>query len=214
MGVKIFQLLRDRVQKQNSILPAEKRAMFWFQENASNLTRWQAQFRNRQFNTLATRDEFTKQLVNANQAQPGFLYFLLYDAKTKDTLPYWDAFPFVLCLNRYKDGFLGLNFHYLSYEDRARFFDALYAFREGRPSRPTTRDIRMRLKVTYAICKVTSKLKAYKPCIKRYLANHVRSGGLLKVGAKEWDLALFLPVARFQKQSESYVWRQSRKKIR
>lgn len=206
---KIFDQLRQRLVKDDVRLPAEKRAMFWFKEYASALRTWQRKYQGASFGKLQ-REDFTKQMVGASKASPGFFYFFNYDAKTKDELPYWDKFPFVLVLHLYKDGFLGLNFHYLSYQDRARFFDALYRFREGRAARPTTRDIRMRLKVTYAILKVTTNLRAYKPCIKRYLSKHVRSSGLMKVGAKEWDLALFLPVAQFQKRSEPYVWRKSR----
>lgn len=209
---KLFESLRQRLDNDELRLPAEKRAMFWFQHYARELSAWQRRHENMRFSTL-TRQEFTKQIVSPGGAQPGFVYFFLYDAKTKDELPYWDRFPFTLVLNTYDDGFLGLNFHYLSYGDRARFFDALYPFREGRPARPNVRDIRMRLRVTYGILKTTSKLKAYKPCIKRYLREHVYSGGLLKVGAKEWDLALFLPVAQFQKRSQAYVWSKSRQML-
>ena len=41
----------------------------------------------------------------------GRLYFFLYDPKTKDELPYYDRFPLVLVLEKYDDGFLGLNLH-------------------------------------------------------------------------------------------------------
>ena len=48
-----------------------------------------------------------------NQFRLGGLYFFYYDPKTKDSLPYYDTFPLVLALERYNDGFLGLNLHYL-----------------------------------------------------------------------------------------------------
>lgn len=163
------------------------------------------------FDTLKN-EEFTKQLVSSGGAQPGFLYFYLYDPKWKDELPYYDRFPFVLVLKKGPDRFLGLNFHYLDYRDRAMLFDALYPLREGRPSRPTVRDIRMRIKVTYAILKMSSKYKRFKPCIKEYLINHVRTP-LMKVGAKEWDIALFLPVESFAKKTKQYVWKESKKKF-
>ena len=41
------------------------------------------------------------------------LNMFVYDPKYKKTLPYYDTFPLVLPLERYSDGFLGLNFHYL-----------------------------------------------------------------------------------------------------
>ncbi len=210
-AVKVFQTLRDRIQKQGAMLPAEKRAMFWFQEHTTALHNWQHRFQNERFNTLKDQD-FTKQLVGSRNAKPGYFYFYLYDAKHKDTLPYWDKFPFTLVLDVRKDRFLGLNFHYLDYYHRARLFDALYRFREGRPARPTTRDIRMRMRVTYAILKASSKYEAFRPCLKEYLFSHVQTP-LLKVGAREWDVALFLPVEQFQKKTRQQVWKESRKKF-
>jgi hypothetical protein len=210
-AVKIFQVLRDKVQKNKAMLPAERRAMFWFQEYATALAQWQSRFQRERFVTLQKRT-FTKQLVGANRAQPGFFYFYVYDPKWKDELPYYDKFPFVLVLHTSKDRFLGLNFHYLDYKSRARLFDLMYQFRDGRPSRPTVRDIRMRLRVSYLLLKASSKYKAFKPCIKEYLIGHVRTP-LMKVGAKEWDIALFLPVEQFEKKTKQFVWKESRKQF-
>ena len=208
-SVKIFQTLRDKVKENNAMLPMERRAWFWFNDYAKQLFSWQQTYVDYPYDKLK-RAEFTKQLVGSRQAQPGFMYFFLYDPKWKKELPYYDTFPYTLVLSVDKDSFLGLNFHYLGYGDRARFFDALYPFREGRASRPNVRDIRMRLRVTYAILKMSQRYAPYKPCLKKYLMSHIKSP-LLKVGAKEWDISIFLPVESFVKQSPSYVWRQSRK---
>jgi len=43
----------------------------------------------------------------------GRLNMFFYDPKFKKTLPYYDTFPLVLPLERYDDGFLGINLHYL-----------------------------------------------------------------------------------------------------
>lgn len=216
-AVKIFQQLRDRVMKSGGLLPEEKRAMFWFKNYADELDWWQAKYTKLTYDRLA-KQTFTKQIVGPTMAYPGFFYFFMYDAKLKQTLPYWDKFPFVLVLHVQKDRFLGLNFHYLDYSHRARFFDALYRYREGRTptkseDRSMVRDIRMRMRVTYAILKYTTKYKAFKPCIKCYLKSHIKSP-LMKVGAKEWDVALFLPVERFQKETKTAVWAESNRKIK
>jgi hypothetical protein len=210
-AVKVFQVLRDKVQKSKGLLPAEKRAMFWFTNYQTELSRWQKRFDEQSYKKLEGQ-EFTKQLVGANRAQPGFFYFYLYDPKWKRELPYYDKFPFTLVLDVREDRFLGLNFHYLDYGNRARLFDLLYNFREGRPSRPNVRDIRMRLRVSYHLLKISSKYAAFKPCLKEYLVSHVKTP-LLKVGAKEWDVALFLPVEQFEKASKSVVWGESRKQF-
>ena len=45
----------------------------------------------------------------------GALNMFIYDPKLKNKLPYYDTFPLVLPIERYRDGFLGINFHYLPY---------------------------------------------------------------------------------------------------
>ena len=42
----------------------------------------------------------------------GKMYFYSYNPKWKDKLPWYDTFPLVFPIERYSDGFLGLNFHY------------------------------------------------------------------------------------------------------
>ena len=42
----------------------------------------------------------------------GRLNMFFYDPKYKKKLPYYDTFPLVLPIERYPDGFLGINFHY------------------------------------------------------------------------------------------------------
>ena len=44
-----------------------------------------------------------------NKSMIGRMYFYFYDPKTKDKLPYYDRFPLVIPIERYNDGFLGLN---------------------------------------------------------------------------------------------------------
>ena len=43
----------------------------------------------------------------------GKMYFFYYDPKGKKTLATYDRFPLVFPIERYSDGFLGLNLHYL-----------------------------------------------------------------------------------------------------
>jgi hypothetical protein len=181
--------------------------MFWFRDYASALNRFQLANKGTSWDELAYDQQFTKEVVS--KVSPGFLYFYMYDPKWKHELPYYDLFPFTLVINEYPDRFLGLNFHYLDYYHRAIFFDALYPLREGRPSRPNVRDIRMRLKVTYDILQSAKQYKYFRPCIKMYLKKHVQTP-FLKVGAKEWDIALFLPVEMFKKKSKTYVWARSK----
>jgi hypothetical protein len=208
----LFDELRKRTLASKGLLPAERRASFWFKTYATDLASWQRKHRNVDYSDLQ-REKFSKQLVSANGAFPGAFYFFLYDAKWKDELPYWDQFPFILVLQRDEKSFLGLNFHYLDYATRAKFFDVLYPYREGRTATPDVRDLRMRIKITYDILQSSARFRAFKPCIKRYLTEHVQTP-LMKVSAHEWDIALFLPVESFVGESRQTVWKLSQSKYK
>jgi len=58
----------------------------------------------------------------------GKMYFFVYNPKHKMTLPYYDMFPLVLPVERYSDGFLGINFHYLAPKERAHLLDEIKIF--------------------------------------------------------------------------------------
>lgn len=70
-------------------------------------------------------------------------------------------------------------------------------------------DEKTKLKISYSILKAMAKSKFARPCIKRYLRAHLRSR-FMEIYPSEWDIALFLPVENFQKQSKQAVWRESR----
>ena len=118
------------------------------------------------------------------------MYFFWYDPKHKDKLPVYDRFPLVFPIERYPDGFLGLNMHYLSFGERAALMDSLRKFRSNNKMDETTK-----LRVTYDLLSRTKRLSsAMRPCIKRYLFTQVRSQ-FVEITADEWDKALELPVA-------------------
>ena len=55
----------------------------------------------------------------------GRMYFYFYNPKWKDSLPYYDRFPLVIPIERYQDGFLGLNLHYIHPKQRIILLDKL-----------------------------------------------------------------------------------------
>ena len=143
------------------------------------------------------------------------MYHFFYDPKTKDDLPYYDRFPLVFPFKRgfvrqraiESGSFLGINLHYLPPQLRARLMDGLYTI-----STDKTFDENTRIRLSYNILNKASKFRFFKPCVKRYLVNRVRSR-FVKINADQWDTALFLPTERFVKKSKSYVQRQSRKML-
>jgi len=138
----------------------------------------------------------------------GHMYMFLYDPKHKDTLPYYDRFPLIFPINKAKGGFLGINMHYLPLQLRAKLMDALYDNVTNDRFDETTR-----LRASYRTLSAASKFKEFKPTVKHYLADHVRSR-LVYVNPTEWDIALWLPTERFVGSSKTQVWEDSRKIIR
>tara|TARA_B100000029_G_scaffold32012_1_gene30607 strand:- start:8192 stop:8701 length:510 start_codon:yes stop_codon:yes gene_type:complete len=121
----------------------------------------------------------------------GALNMFIYDPKLKNKLPYYDTFPLVLPIEKYRDGFLGINFHYLPYALRARLLS------------------RLDPNANYSALK---NVKLVKPTLKRYLNSNVRSR-FRKLEEEDFMTAIMLPVQRFRKSSASKVWSDSRKVI-
>ena len=59
--------------------------------------------------------------------------------------------------------------------------------------------------------KQLSKIPEVKPAVKKYIINRVKLA--VQVPADEWDVAIFMPVARFQKASEKQVYSDSKRMI-
>lgn len=138
----------------------------------------------------------------------GGLYFFHYDPKYAKTLPYYDIFPLVLVLEKYKDGFMGLNLHYLPVKYRAIFMDLLldYAYYNDQ-------DEITRMKITYNILASSKRFKAFGPCLKKYLYNHTTSK-IIHIQPHEWETALFLPVEQFKKAKKTEVFKESLQEIK
>lgn len=150
-------------------------------------------------------------IINANRDKTvtsitsGSLYLYEYDPKTKEQLPYWDRYPLVFPISPTEDGFLGLNMHYLPHSYRAVLMDRLYDLTNNKRFDQSTK-----LRLSYQLLSTSSRYKYFEPCLKRYLYSHVRSR-LLLIPANEWDVALFLPLERFQKATKATVYGDSRR---
>lgn len=164
------------------------------------------------FGSQTTRDKLLSDArktgnVKKKPRAPGFMYTYIYDAKWKDKLPYWDAFPLILLVGPAPQGFYGLNLHYLPPKARALFFDELLAI-----SGNTSYTERTRIGLSYQLLKSGSQYKLFRPAFKRYLFSHVQSDIAL-IPATEWQAALFLPTADFQKATNTKVWSDSILKV-
>jgi hypothetical protein len=170
-----------------------------------------------------SRDWYRKQAlavqqVNANRLMmdpnqkdrqeilPGKMYCFFYDPKHKATLPYYDRFPLVFPLKMDGDGMLGINLHYLPHDMRAMLMDALYQLEDKRYRKDK------KLRLSYEILNGAARFRYFKPCIKKYLFSHLRSR-FLEIPYGDWDVALMMPLERFEKQKKQTVWKESRQKV-
>ena len=123
----------------------------------------------------------------------GHIYQFVYDAKTKTKLKYYDYFPMSIVLERYNNGFLGLNLHYLPTTMRFAFMDQLWKFVSS-PTGELDEDTRFILR--YNMLKSIGGQKYYKPCIKRYLYSHMRTP-MYHIPSDKWVFAMVLPSSKF-----------------
>ena len=186
--------LKDAI-KTNQVSARAKAAGDWFR---SIVNRTKGKFSSETPEKILQRSE---SMVSTSVL--GKMYFYSYDPKWKDDLPWYDTFPLVFPIEKYNNGFLGLNFHYLAPKDRAILMDQLKAFANNKAYDETTK-----LKLTYNMLKGFTKIKRAKPTVHRYLTSKVKSKYVL-VNADEWEVALFLPVERFKKASKKQVWAHS-----
>jgi hypothetical protein len=186
--------LKDAI-KTNSVTAKAKAAGNWFR---SIVNRTKGQFSDETPKTILQQSE---NLVSKSVL--GKMYFYSYDPKWKNELPWYDTFPLVFPIEKYTDGFLGLNFHYLAPKHRAVLMDQLKMFANNKKFDETTK-----LKLTYNMLKGFTKIKRAKPTVHRYLNSKIKSKFVL-VNADEWEVALFLPVERFRKASKKTVWAHS-----
>lgn len=178
----------------------------WYRDQAMGVTRTA---RNRsQGDRLIRELRSDRERRQDSQFRIGNMYLFAYDPKHKDTLPYYDRFPLIFPINKAKGGFLGINMHYLPPILRAKLMDQLYTILNNKNFDETTK-----LQASYKILAGASKFKEFKPTIKHYLNQHVRTKPAY-INPAEWDIALFLPTQKFVGASATKVYADSRKIIR
>ena len=133
----------------------------------------------------------------------GRMYMFRYVPASRYELPYYDRFPLVLLLSRDNNGFMGLNMHYLPPRMRYIFLNKLMRYAALTPENEV-----YRLKVSYEILKMTSRLREYKPALKRYSYDQLRTI-IIPILSTEWQNVLNLPLEGFVKQKKTTVWQES-----
>jgi hypothetical protein len=177
----------------------EEESRRWFRQKATEVSKNK---------TVPTKIILEKEHVPAikNIKQVGSLFLYNYAPKHKKTLDYYDTFPIVFPFKMVTQGFYGLNLHYLPTPYRAIFMDNMYSLLNSKDMEQNTTRL---AKMTYSVLESRRNLRFFQPCIHMYLHKNIRSK-IAFIPPKEWELALFLPLQRFQKKSENVIWKESK----
>ena len=96
--------------------------------------------------------------------------------------------------------------------NRAKLFDALYSRAKVSSATNPNAPLNSYINIDYDMLSSVKRFAAYRPCIRSYRINQMRST-MLHVGETEWVTALFLPVEMFKKSTRAQVWAESRKQL-
>jgi len=185
----------DRVQKEKDISYLSQESINWFYRFTKLYVR------NASFQQVAAEGQPTTKMI------PGQVYTYIYDAKFKDELPYWDAHPLILCTSVTDKGWYGINFHYMPPVARLVIFSVLMTTINNANYTDNLK-LKMNWKKAVSFANTVGKHKELKHSIKQYLGSHVKSP-IIKVNPEAWEMALFLPYSKFQKNQARYVWKQA-----
>lgn len=115
------------------------------------------------------KSTYTKiRTVKWRKVKLGYPVLFVYDAKHKDTLPYWDSLPFSVVIAKYPDGFLGLNLHYIEWTKRLQLAKLIM-----QKTKNKNRIKYIDIKKAWHAVKLPQALLYL--CIRRYLGSHIRS---------------------------------------
>jgi hypothetical protein len=174
--------------------------------NTTKSLDWFRKYVGRSFNKIGTGTMFRDRSLWSTKLVPGKMFFFEYDPKWKEELPVYDRYPLVFPFSSYvaKDGMqivLGLNMHYLPPALRMVAFKALLKLRTEKRYRKNTK-----LELEWSALKTMAESKYFAHAVHAYRMDHVKSV-FVEIPAPGWELALFLPTARFMKGGKSLAWK-------
>lgn len=167
-------------------------SLSWYKEKVRNL--------GGTFSRKALMDDAKKQKQLKTRPRPGYMYTYVYDAKHKDTLPYWDAFPLIIMIGPAAGGFYGINIHFVPPKLRALVFDKLIDITNN-----TKYDDKTKFVLTYKMLTAGQQHPVLKHCFRHYLTSQLGTK-LAFIPASDWEKVIYMPTADFQKKSAAQIW--------
>ncbi len=141
----------------------------------------------------------------------GRMFLYGYDAKHKDKLPVWDAWPMVFFFDSFvgdgmtygEKGVLymrGINIHYLPPALRLKLFAELIKTKNDSSLREKSK-----LKLSWRIIKaMAGGIGSH--AVKTYRADHIMTQ-LAEINPRYWEIAIFLQLAQWQKGGKKDAWK-------
>ena len=137
-----------------------------------------------------------------SKIERGKMYLFSYLPETRDKLPYYDLYPVVIPLEYRRNGFFGINLHYIPPKYRVVLLKKLES---------TVRGDIFRLK--YDMIKAARRFSYAMPCLKQYKYSRLKSR-IREIPKDDWSLAALLPIDKFVKESRQTVHKESINKIK
>lgn len=133
------------------------------------------------------------------KAQLGAMYLMVYDAKWKTQLEFWDMLPMFILLAKKADRWLGINLHFVPWTWRKSLAKELMK-RFSWKKRIQYRDI-------VAAFKAAQTPMGYLYlCIRTYLFSHIRSD-VKMFDNQNYDVVVDNVMPKFKKASEEYIYK-------
>ena len=127
----------------------------------------------------------------------GIMNLFWYKPKGASKLHYYDVFPLVIPFKYHRNGFTGINFHYLSVPMRIQLLERLQGFEEEANLYRLDEFGNQREKEVLAFqWSEIIGMRGLKKTVHRYLAKYVYSN-FLKIGLDDMVVASLLPIERF-----------------
>jgi hypothetical protein len=136
----------------------------------------------------------TKGFRPIDRPRIGSMVTYMYDPKWKKTLPYYDTQPLIILVERNRDGWYGVNMHYLPPKIRAELLLDI-GWVQKRP--------------LAQLAKGLERSDYLKHACKKYLTKQASS--MVVIPKEEWEIVIQLPFEAFEKTTNEKIWRKARK---
>jgi len=138
------------------------------------------------------------ELRTPSRLMAGQMVFFKYkpqDERFLNSPKAYDVFPLVIVTKVHKDGFEGLNLHYIAHKWRRQLFTAI---ENSLPMRKSGDESLTRLGVSYDRLNGPRRFAFFKPCYRRYVISGLRRRPI-QIPMEFWDVLVDVDLALFVK---------------